>query len=88
MSVLPLSWTTCCLVTVPKLGDPLLRVFTGEVERGAGVEANLGKTRVFNAAGGIAPFGVDVLGPDIWRGNLPPESLASSLLPISHPDFV
>eukprot|EP00439_Symbiodinium_sp_Y106_P003771 s5894_g1.t1 len=44
-----------------------------QVERGAGVEANLGKTRVFNAAGGDAPPGVDVLGPDVWCGHLPPE---------------
>eukprot|EP00439_Symbiodinium_sp_Y106_P043805 s1788_g5.t1 len=43
------------------------------VERGAGVEANLGKTRVFNAAGGDAPPGVDVLGPDVWCRHLPPE---------------
>ena len=56
------------VVTVPERAAPLLRVVTSEVERGAGVEANLGKTRVFNAAGGDAPPGVDVLG-----GNLPPE---------------
>ena len=42
----------------------------GEVERGARVEANMGKTRFFNAAGGDAPPGVDVLGPDVWCGNM------------------
>ena len=61
------------VVTVPERAAPLLRVVTGEVERGAGVEADLGKTRVFNAAGGDAPPGVDVLGPDVWCGHLPPE---------------
>ena len=61
------------VVTVPERAAPLLRVVTSEVERGAGVEANLGKTRVFNAAGGDASPGVDVLGPDVWCGNLPPE---------------
>ncbi|CAE7567426.1 unnamed protein product [Symbiodinium necroappetens] len=39
----------------------------GEVERGAGVEANLGKTRVYNAAGGDAPPGIAALGPDVRR---------------------
>eukprot|EP00439_Symbiodinium_sp_Y106_P011938 s1977_g1.t2 len=38
----------------------------------AGVE-DLDKTRIFNAAGEDAPPGVDVLGPDVWCGNLPPE---------------
>ena len=66
------------VVTVPERAAPLLRVVTSEVERGAGVEANLGKTRVFNAAGGDASPGVDVLGPDVWCGNLPPSSVASS----------
>ena len=46
------------VVTVPERAAPLLRVVTGEVERGAGVEANLGKTRVYNAAGGDAPPGI------------------------------
>ena len=78
------------VVTVPERAAPLLRVVTGEVERGAGVEANLGKTRVFNAAGGDAPPGVDVLGPDVWCGNLPPEQRGFVALgvPIGHTDFV
>ena len=78
------------VVTVPERAAPLLRVITGEVERGAGVEANLGKTRVFNAAGGDAPPGVDVLGPDVWCGHLPPEQRGFVALgvPIGHPDFV
>ena len=78
------------VVTLPERAAPLLRVVTGEVERGAGVEANLGKTRVFNAEGGDAPPGVDVLGPDVWCGNLPPEQRGFVALgvPIGHPDFV
>ena len=78
------------VVTVPERAAPLRRVVTGEVERGAGVEANLGKTRVFNAAGGDAPPGVDVLGPDVWCGHLPPEQRGFVALgvPIGHPDFV
>ena len=78
------------VVTLPERAAPLLRVVTGEVERGAGVEANLGKTRVLNAEGGDAPPGVDVLGPDVWCGNLPPEQRGFVALgvPIGHPDFV
>ncbi|CAE7512201.1 unnamed protein product, partial [Symbiodinium sp. CCMP2456] len=54
------------------------------------VEANLGKTRVLNAAGGDAPPGVDVLGPDVCSGNLPPEQHGFVALgvPRSHPDSV
>ena len=78
------------VVTLPERAAPLLRVVTGEVERGAGVEANLGKTRVFNAEGEDAPPGVDVLGPDVWCGNLPLEQRGFVALgvPIGHPDFV
>ncbi|CAE7715571.1 unnamed protein product, partial [Symbiodinium sp. KB8] len=53
------------VVTVPERAAPLLRVVTGDVERGAGV---VGKTQVFNADGGDAPPGVDVLDPDVWCG--------------------
>jgi len=60
-----------CVVTVPERAAPLLRVVTGEVEQGAGVEANLGKTRVDNAAGGDAPPGIAALGPDVWCGVCP-----------------
>ncbi|CAE7943931.1 unnamed protein product [Symbiodinium sp. KB8] len=67
-----------------------LRVVTGEVERGAGVEANLGKTRVYNAAGGDAPPGIAALGPDVWCGDLPParRGFVALGVPIGHPDFV
>ena len=78
------------VVTVPERAAPLLRVVTGEVERGAGVEANLGKTRVYNAAGGDAPPDIDDLGPDVWCGNLPPAQRGFVALgvPIGHPNFI
>ena len=78
------------VVTGPDRTAPLLHVVTGEVERGAGVEANLGKTRVYNAAGGDAPPGIDDLGRDVWCGNLPPAQRGFVALgvPIGHPDFV
>ena len=65
---------------MPERAAPLLRVVTGEVERrGAEVEANLGNTRVFNAARGDAPPGVDVLGPTSGAATCPRSSVASSL---------
>ena len=78
------------VVTVPERAAPLLHVVTGEVERGAGVEANLGKTRVYNAAGGDAPPGIAALGPDVWCGDLPParRGFVALGVPIGHPEFV
>ena len=77
------------IITGPDRAAPLLRVVTGEVERGAGVEANLGKTRVYNPAGGDASPGID-LGRDVWCGNLPPAQRGFVALgvPIGHPDIV
>ena len=46
---------------------------TGEVERGAGVDANRGKTSVYHSAGGDAPPGMADIGADVWRGDKPPE---------------
>ena len=67
---------------MPERAAPLLRVVTGEVERGARVEATL--------QGGDAPPSVDILGPDVWCGNLPPAQRGFVALgvPIDHPDFV
>ena len=71
------------VVTVPGRTAPLLRVVTSEVERGAGVEANLGKTRVFTTQ----LRGCALLGPDVWCGNLPPEQrgFVAVGVPIGHP---
>ena len=44
---------------------------TGAVETHAGISANLGKTRVFNYAGGPTPPGIADLGP--WRASRPPQ---------------
>ena len=61
-----------------------------EVEQGAGVSANFGKTRVFHAAGGAAPPGILDLGAEVWRGDkLPAERGFVALgIPIGHEDFV
>ncbi|CAE7568781.1 unnamed protein product [Symbiodinium natans] len=78
------------VVTTPERSGHLGGVVAGEVERGAGVAANLGKTQIYNAQGGAAPPDVAALGPDVWRGDLPPEQRGFVALgvPIGHPDFV
>ena len=50
-----------CVVTCP-----------ARAREGAGVCANLGKTRVFHAAGGAAPPGILDLEAEVWRGDKPP----------------
>ena len=63
---------------------------TCSAKRGAGVEAIVDKTKVYNAAGGDAPPGIAALGPDVWCGDLPParRGFVALGVPIGHPDFV
>ena len=56
------------LVTTPARARPALDDVTRTVEQHAGVAANLGKTRVYRAAGGPPSPGVEELGPDVWCG--------------------
>ena len=67
-----------------------LVLVTGMVETHTGISANLGKTRVFNYAGGPAPPGIADLGPDVWCGNRPPQQRGFVALgtPIGTPEYV
>ena len=56
------------IVTVPTRARAALEAASSAVEELAGVAANLGKTRVYNRAGGAAPPGISELGPEAWRG--------------------
>ena len=56
----------------PARAREAMDVVTGAVEAHTDIAANLGKTRVFNFAGGPAPALVADLGPGVWRGDLPP----------------
>ena len=59
------------IVTVPNRARAALEAVSSAVEELAGVAANLGKTRVYNRAGGAAPPGISELGPEAWRGDKP-----------------
>ena len=79
------------LVTTPARARPALDDVTRTVEQHAGVAANLGKTRVYRAAGGPPPPGVEELGPDVWcGGDSEPatRSLIALSVPIGHADFI
>ena len=70
---------------------PALDDVTRTVEQHAGVAANLGKTRVYRAAGGPPPPGVEELGPDVWcGGNSEPATRGCVELgvPIGHADLI
>ena len=55
----------------------------------AGVAANLGKTRVYNRAGGPAPTGIAELGEAVWTGSAPEAARGFLALgtPIGHPSL-
>ena len=78
------------LVTTPARSREALDVVTASIETRAGVAANLGKTRVYNRAGGPAPPGVAELGAGVWRGDAPEEERGFVALgtPIGHPAYV
>ena len=78
------------VVTCPARAREACDKVSREVEQGAGVSANLGKTRVFHAAGGAAPPGILDLGAEVWRGDKPPAERGFVALgvPIGHEDFV
>ena len=78
------------LVTTPERARSGGDTVAGAVEREAGVAANVGKTRVYHAAGGPAPPGVDELGEEVWRGNKPPPERGFLALgiPIGHDEYV
>ena len=72
------------VVTTPSRACGRLDTVTSIIEREAGVAANLGKTRVYNARGGPAPPGISDLG--VWHGDKPPAEQGSVALgvPIGH----
>ena len=67
-----------------------LDAVTHSVAEGCGIASNLGKTHVIGAIAGAAPPGVAELGPDVWRGDKPPNQRGMVVLgsPVGHPDFM
>ena len=78
------------VVTSHERAREVCDVVSGAVQHGAGVSANLGKTRVFHAAGGEAPPGIQELGDEVWRGDKPPVERGFLALgvPIRHKEFI
>ena len=61
------------LVVPPHRARPAYDIVAAELTHHAGVAPNPSKTRVYNGQGGLAPDGIRELGPDVWRGNRPPQ---------------
>ena len=59
------------IVVSPHRARPAYDVVAHELNTHAGVAPNPSKTRVYNGQGGVAPEGIQELGPDVWRGNRP-----------------
>ena len=59
------------LVTTPARASAAFDVVRQALRDHAGIEADLGKCRVWNRQGGPAPPGVEALGPEVWRGDEP-----------------
>ena len=78
------------VVTTPARAREALDVVTTSIQDRAGVAANLGKTRVYNRAGGPAPAGIAELGEAVWTGNAPEAERGFLALgtPIGHPAYV
>ena len=78
------------LVTVPDRCRGSLDAVTHSVAEGCGIASNLGKTRAIGAIAGAAPPGVAELGPDMWRGDKPPNQRGMVVFgsPVGHPDFI
>jgi len=78
------------LVTTPARARESLDVVTTSIETRAGVAANLGKTRVYNRAGGPAPPGIAELGAGVWRGDAreTERGFVALGIPVGHSRFV
>ena len=77
------------VICKPSRVSALLAIVQGALRRHAGVEVNLGKTKVWNAAG-AKPLGVDALGAKAWVGEGRAEKRGVIVLgaPIGSPEFV
>ena len=78
------------IVVPPHRARPAYNVVAHERNTHAGVAPNPSKTRVYNGQGGVAPEGIQELGPDVWRGNRPlhEQGILTLGTPIGTPAFV
>ena len=78
------------VITSSARAKPALDVVATRVEEHCGIASNVGKTRIYNTAGGPAPRGAAELGEEVWRSDRPlPERGFTALgVPIGHGDYV
>ena len=78
------------IVVPPHRARPAYNVVAHELNTHAAVAPNPSKTRVYNGQGGVAPEGIQELGPDVWRGNRPlhEQGILTLGTPIGTPAFV
>ena len=76
-------------VCAPERVVPVFQTLAAVLEQHAGIHVNLGKTRVWNAAGEPPP-GVEQLGDEAWVGEGPTARQGMVVLgtPVGHSDFV
>ena len=79
-----------CVVTTPERARAAYDTVSRAIAAHTGISSNLGKTRVFNHAGGPPPPGIAELGPDVWVSNrpLPERGFVALGVPIGSPEFI
>ena len=60
-----------CVLCAPERAVDVFRLVESALDRHAGIQVNLGKTKVWNAAG-VQPPRVEELGDSAWVGGQPP----------------
>ena len=77
------------VVTIPERARAAFDIFSAALKEHAGVEADLGKCRVWNR-GGLMPPGITDLGPDVWRGDKTLQERGLKILgaPLGTPQYV
>ena len=70
-----------CISSPCAIVHAALEAVSSAVEELAGVAAKLGKTRIYNRAGGAAPPSMSELGREAWRGRCPSVGLLPSARP-------
>ena len=77
------------IVTSPERARAAFDVVTTALREHAGVDADLGKCRVWNRAGDLPPR-IQELGPEVWRGDKPADERGLKILgaPLGSPEYV
>ena len=73
----------------PERAAQVFEIIAAALELHAGIRVNLGKTKMWNAAGD-KPEGIDKIGPDVWVGGGETSSQGMVVLraPVGHNDYI